>query len=81
MISQKPAINKLLNEGRQSRQKRTKTLATWALRTIKQLQGDAGSSKCVCFTNFVTFCDFHFIGLSKRQGLCHHDYCSKLYCF
>lgn len=44
MINQKPAINKLLSEGRQSRNKRTKTLATWAMRTIKQLQGEA---KCV----------------------------------
>ena len=37
-------------EGRQSRQKRTKTLATWTSRTIKGLQqGDslAGGSKCV----------------------------------
>ena len=51
MINQKPAINKLLNEGKHSRNKRTKTLTTWALRQIKQLQGDATGSKCVCHYN------------------------------
>lgn len=48
IITQKPAITKLLSEGRQSRNKRTKTLATWSMKTIKQLQGESPGSKCVC---------------------------------
>ncbi|XP_019853838.1 PREDICTED: importin subunit beta-1 isoform X2 [Amphimedon queenslandica] len=46
IITQKPAITKLLSEGRQSRNKRTKTLATWSMKTIKQLQGESPGSKC-----------------------------------
>jgi importin subunit beta-1 len=45
-ISSKPGINKLLNEGKHSRNKRTKTLTTWAMKSIKQLQGDTTTSKC-----------------------------------
>ena len=48
LINQKPAIHKLLMEGRQSRNRRTKTLSTWVTRTIKGLQtGESGGSKCV----------------------------------
>lgn len=47
LINQKPAIHKLLMEGRQSRNRRTKTLSTWVTRTIKGLQtGESGGSKC-----------------------------------
>jgi len=37
LLNNKPGVMKLLNEGKQSRNQRTKTLLLWALKELKKL--------------------------------------------
>ena len=37
LLNDKPGVMKLLNEGKQSRNQRTKTLSLWALKELKKL--------------------------------------------
>ena len=46
-VASRPAIQALLGEGRQSRDKKTRTVSLWTSKLLKSLQNEQAGSKCV----------------------------------